>query len=69
MKPLNMKSPRWAPGTEIYPAIYDHVKIGIIEDIIYVTPDMSLILYGVIWNDGTYTREADWRLSDHKQVF
>ena len=63
-----MTQPEYKITQKVFSTIYSDLEKGVVEDIIYCTPDMGTIMYGVIWDDGTYRREPAWRLSDYKCV-
>lgn len=61
-----MRKPEYNITQIVFSTIYNDVEEGIVDEIIYITPAYDMVVYGITWNDGSYTKEPEWRLSETK---
>lgn len=64
-----MKRSLYRVGQTVFSIVFTEKNRGLINQVIYSDPSFQTYHYEVKWEDGTYSYESDWELSDTKILF
>jgi hypothetical protein len=64
-----MRRPKFQINQLVFSTLYADVKEGFVEEIIYTEPIYTIVHYLVVWEDGSYRREPESRLSETQIKF